>query len=52
MIDRETTAFLDELDRIAQDLPLQEAIIECFVRGMAMMREIPCSAGWPRPSRR
>lgn len=41
VIDRETNAFLDELDRIAQDLPLQEAIIECFVHGMAIMREIP-----------
>ena len=41
VIERETNAFLDELDRVAQDLPPQEAIIECFVRGMAMMREIP-----------
>ena len=41
MIERETDAFLDELDRIAEDLPLQEAIIECFVHGMAIMREIP-----------
>jgi AcrR family transcriptional regulator len=41
VIDRETSAFLDELDRVAQDLPPQEAVIECFVRGMAMMREIP-----------
>ena len=41
VIDRETNAFLDELDRIAQDLPPQEAVIECFVKGMAMMREIP-----------
>jgi TetR/AcrR family transcriptional regulator len=41
VIDRETSAFLDELDRVAQDLPPQEAVIECFVRGIAMMREIP-----------
>jgi TetR/AcrR family transcriptional regulator len=41
VIDRETGAFLDELDRVAKDLPPQEAVIECFVRGMAMMREIP-----------
>ena len=41
VIDRETNAFLDELDRVAQDLPPQEAVIECFVHGMAMMREIP-----------
>ncbi len=38
---RETSAFFDELDEIAADLPPQEAIIECFVRGMTMMREIP-----------
>jgi TetR/AcrR family transcriptional regulator len=41
VIDRETSAFLDDLDRVAQDLPPQEAVIECFVRGMAMMRDIP-----------
>jgi TetR/AcrR family transcriptional regulator len=41
VIARETGRFLDELDRVAQDLPPQEAVIECFVRGMAMMREIP-----------
>jgi AcrR family transcriptional regulator len=41
VIERETGVFLDELDLIAQHLPPQEAIIECFVRGMAMMREIP-----------
>jgi AcrR family transcriptional regulator len=41
VIERETNAFLDELDRLAQDLPPQEAVIECFVQGMAMMREIP-----------
>lgn len=38
---RETSAFFDELDEIAADLPPQEAIIECFVRGMTMMRDIP-----------
>ncbi len=38
---RETSAFFDELDEIAADLPPQEAVIECFVRGMTMMREIP-----------
>ncbi len=41
VMERETNAFLDELDRLAQDLPPQEAVIECFVQGMAMMREIP-----------
>lgn len=38
---RETDDFLDALDRIAADLPPQEAVIECFVRGLSIMREIP-----------
>jgi hypothetical protein len=29
------------LDRIAADLPPQEAVIECFVRGMSMLHDIP-----------
>ena len=41
VIERETTTLLDDLDRVAADLPPQEAVIECFVRGMAMMRDIP-----------
>lgn len=41
VIERETGEFFDELDRIAADLPPQEAVIECFVRGMTMMRDIP-----------
>jgi AcrR family transcriptional regulator len=41
VVTRETGAFFDELDEIAADLPPQEAVIECFVRGMTMMREIP-----------
>ncbi len=41
VVARETHAFFDELDRIAADLPPQEAIIECFVWGMSMMRDIP-----------
>lgn len=41
VVARETEAFLDELDRVAADLPPQEAVIECFVRGLAIMRDIP-----------
>jgi TetR/AcrR family transcriptional regulator len=41
VIDRETNAFLDELDAIAENLPPQEAVIECFVHGLAIMRDIP-----------
>ena len=41
VVERETSAFFDELDQIAADLPPQEAVIECFVRGMSMMRDIP-----------
>ena len=41
VVERETNVFFDELDRIATDLPPQEAVIECFVRGMSMMRDIP-----------
>lgn len=38
---QETDNFLDALDQIAADLPPQEAVIECFVRGLSIMREIP-----------
>ena len=38
---RETDAFLDELDAVAADLPPQEAVIECFTRGLRIMRDIP-----------
>jgi TetR/AcrR family transcriptional regulator len=41
VVARELDAFFDELDRVAADLPPQEAVIECFVRGLAIMREIP-----------
>ena len=41
---RELDAFLTELDRVAADLPPQEAVVECFSRGMAMTREIPLLA--------
>jgi AcrR family transcriptional regulator len=38
---RVVDGFFDELDRIAADLQPQEAVVECFVRGLAIMREIP-----------
>jgi TetR/AcrR family transcriptional regulator len=38
---RETGAFFDELDRVAADRTPQEAVVECFVRGISIMREIP-----------
>ena len=41
VVERETAAFFDDLDAVAADLPPQEAVVECFVRGIAMMREIP-----------
>lgn len=41
VVDRETAAFFDELDRVAADLPPGEAVVECFVRGLAIMRDIP-----------
>ncbi|MEJ7832215.1 MAG: helix-turn-helix domain-containing protein [Nocardioides sp.] len=41
VVDRESGVFLDELDRLAADLPPQEAVIECFVQGIALMRDIP-----------
>lgn len=41
VVDRETGRFFDELDRIAEHLPPQEAVIECFAHGVAIMREIP-----------
>ena len=41
VVGRATQAFFDDLDAVAADLPPQEAVIECFVRGLAVMREIP-----------
>jgi AcrR family transcriptional regulator len=41
---RQLDAFMSELARVAADLPPQEAVIECFVRGIAMPREIPLLA--------
>jgi len=38
---RETETFLDDLDAVAADLPPQEAVIECFTRGLRIMRDIP-----------
>jgi AcrR family transcriptional regulator len=41
VVAREVDAFFDDLDRVAADLPPQEAVVECFVRGLAIMRDIP-----------
>lgn len=41
---RELDAFMVELDRVAADLPPQEAVIECFTRGIALLREVPLLA--------
>ncbi|WP_310961161.1 TetR/AcrR family transcriptional regulator [Nocardioides terrisoli] len=41
VVTAELDAFFDELDRMAADLPPQEAVIECFARGLAIMRDIP-----------
>ena len=41
VVARETSAFFDALDVVAADLPPREAVIECFVRGISMMRDIP-----------
>lgn len=41
VVRRETQEFFDELDRVAADLPPQEAVIECFTWGISIMREIP-----------
>ncbi len=36
--------FLTELDQVAADLPPGQAVVECFVRGLALTREIPLLA--------
>ena len=36
--------FLTELDQVAADLPPRQAVVECFVRGLALTREIPLLA--------
>lgn len=41
VVARATEAFFEELDELAADLPPQEAVVECFVRGLAIMRDIP-----------
>lgn len=41
VIARATDEFLDDLDAVASDLPPQEAVVECFARGLRIMREIP-----------
>ena len=41
---RQLGDFLAELDRVASGLPPQEAVVECFTRGIALTREIPLLA--------
>lgn len=41
VVSRELDGFFDELGSLAADLPPQEAVVECFVRGLAIMRRIP-----------
>ena len=41
---RQFDDFLNELDRVAADLPPREAVVECFAHGMALTREIPLFA--------
>lgn len=41
VLERETSAFFDELEATAVHLAPQEAVVECFVRGISIMREIP-----------
>lgn len=44
VLERQFAAFLAELDRVASGLPPQEAVVECFSRGMALTRDIPLLA--------
>ncbi|MGO4258518.1 TetR/AcrR family transcriptional regulator [Marmoricola sp. RAF53] len=41
---RQLGDFLTQLDAHASGLPPQEAVVECFVKGMALTREIPLLA--------
>jgi AcrR family transcriptional regulator len=41
---RQIDEFLVELDQVAADLPPREAVVECFVHGMALTRKIPLLA--------
>ena len=41
---RQLGDFLAELDRVASGLSPQEAVVECFARGIALTREIPLLA--------
>lgn len=41
---RQFDEFLRRLDEVASGLPPQEAIVECFTRGIALTREIPLLA--------
>lgn len=41
VVERETAAFFDQLEEAAADLPPGEAVVECFVRGITLMSQIP-----------
>lgn len=44
VLDRETTAFFDQLEAFASGMTPREAVVECFVAGLALTREIPLMA--------
>jgi AcrR family transcriptional regulator len=44
VLDRETTEFFDQLEAFASGLTPREAVVECFVAGLALTREIPLMA--------
>lgn len=44
VLDRETTEFFDQLEAFASGLAPREAVVECFVAGLALTREIPLMA--------
>lgn len=41
VVTRELEGFFDELDQVAIDLSPQDAVVECFVRGLKIMQDIP-----------
>ena len=44
VLDRETTEFFDQLEAFASGMSPREAVVECFVAGIALTREIPLMA--------
>ncbi|WP_139981399.1 TetR/AcrR family transcriptional regulator [Nocardioides litoris] len=41
VVQRETDTFFDELDEVAAGLPPRQALVECFVRGISLLRQVP-----------